>query len=376
MEMTNIEAPTEKQIIGRWSEINDNKEVPNLEYGMDFREPIYRREVFLRFYEFHLKYNAHPGAVYYAFDYIFEKLNLTQEQRLWFTFINGCSQNVVSTYLIFEQFSTLQDININELRKWFRSNYAKIGWDTDRRYHKNVFEDCVQNYIDVLGGRKQVELLDELCSTDDKYKNFNRVWSYVMSNFYTFGRLSTFSYLEYLRISGVDIDCDSLFIDNISGSKSHRNGLCKVLGRDDLDWNKNSLKYSKRVLQWLEEEGKLLLQEAAGRIKHKDVSYFTLESTLCCYKGWHRKNRRYPNVYNDMFRDRIVYAEKKWRRRLNIFWECREGCLPAHLLIENNPYDCGLKPPKQNHYRKYGEVIMMDREWDCFENQYNEYIDR
>ena len=197
-----------------------------------------------------------------------------------------------------------------------------------------------------------------------------------MNDFYTFGRLSTFSYLEYLRIAGVNIDCDSLFIYDISGSKSHRNGLCKVLGRDELDWNKNSLKYSKRVLQWLEVEGKQLLQEAAARIKHKDVSYFTLESTLCCYKGWHRKNRRYPNVYNDMFWDRIVYAEKKWRRKLNIFRECREDCLPVHLLIENNPYDCGLKPPKQNHYRKYGQVIMMDREWDCFQNQYNDYIDR
>lgn len=376
MDMSNTEALSEKQVIGRWSEINKENEVKKLEYGMDFRLPIYRREVFLRFYEFHLKYNAHPGAVYYTFDYIFDTLELTQEQRLWFTFINGCSQNVVSTYMIFQQFPNLQDIDMSELRKWFREHYTKIGWDTDRRYHKNVFEDCVQNYIDVLGGRTQEELFSELCNTDDKYKNFGRVWSFVMNKFYTFGRLATFSYLEYLRIAGLNLDCDSLFIDNITGSKSHRNGLCKVLGRDDLDWHKNIVKYSESTLKWLEREGKKLLQDANERINHKDVSYFTLESTLCCYKGWHRKNRRYPNVYNDMFRDRIVYAEKKWGLRLDIFWDCRQDCLPAHLLIENNPNDYGIKPQKQNHYRKYGEVIMMDREWDCFENKYNEYIDR
>jgi len=376
MDMSNTEALSEKQVIGRWSEINKENEVKKLEYGMDFRLPIYRREVFLRFYEFHLKYNAHPGAVYYTFDYIFDTLELTQEQRLWFTFINGCSQNVVSTYMIFIQFPDLQDIDMSELRKWFREHYTKIGWDTDRRYHKNVFEDCVQNYIDVLGGRTQEELFSELCNTDDKYKNFGRVWSFVMNKFYTFGRLATFSYLEYLRIAGLNLDCDSLFIDNITGSKSHRNGLCKVLGRDDLDWHNNIVKYSENTLKWLEREGKKLLQDANERINHKDVSYFTLESTLCCYKGWHRKNRRYPNVYNDMFRDRIVYAEKKWGIRLDIFWDCRQDCLPAHLLIENNPNDYGIKPQKQNHYRKYGEVIMMDREWDCFENKYNEYIDR
>jgi len=376
MDMIDREPPSEKQQIGRYCKINDIKEVSKLEYGMDFRLPQYRREVFLRFYEYHLKYNSHPGAVYYTFDYIFEKLNLTQEQRLWFTFINGCSQNVVSTYLIFERFPSLQDLDMVELRKWFRDNYTKIGWDTDRRYHKNVFEDCVQNYIKVLGGRTQVEVFSELTSSDDKYKNFGKVWSYVINKFYTFGRLATFSYLEYLRISGLNIDCDSLFLDNITGSKSHRNGLCKVLGRDDLDWHKNIVKYSESTLKWLEAEGKKLLQDANERINHKDVSYFTLESTLCCYKGWHRKNRRYPNVYNDMFRDRIVYAEKKWGRRLDIFWDCRKDCLPAHLLIENNPNDYGIKPQKQNHYRKYGEVIMMDRDWECFENKYNEYIDR
>ncbi len=358
------------QATGRHCDIHSKKEVKNLELGMDFRLPEYRREVFLRFYEFHLKYNAHAGAVYYAFDYIFKELNMTQEQKLWFTYINGCSQNVITTYMIFKQFPSLQELDIAELRKWFRANYKRIGWDTDRRYHKNVFEDCVDNYRCLLKGNTQVEFFNALANTDDHYANFERVWGAVKNNFYTFGRLSTFSYLEYLRIAGVSIDCNSLFIDDIKGSKSHRNGLCKVLGRDDLDWKKQELKYSPRTLQWLEAEAKLLLDEARERINHKDVSYFTLETTLCCYKGWHRPNRRYPNVYNDMFRDRILKAERDWNMKLPIFWECRKASLPSYLRIEDNPKDCGLKPEKQNHYRNYGEVIMMDLDWDCFSNRY------
>jgi hypothetical protein len=169
-----------------------------------------------------------------------------------------------------------------------------------------------------------------------------------------------------------------LFLDDISGSKSHRNGLCKVLGRDDLDWydvkdspNAQFPGYSSHVLEWLEREGQILLSEAKARIPHHDVSYFTLESTLCCYKSWHRPNRRYPNVYMDMFYNRIKYAEQEWGNKFEMFWKMREECLPEHLRLECNPGDVGLVKEKQNHYLTTGEVIMMEKEWECFKNEYN-----
>ena len=183
-----------------------------------------------------------------------------------------------------------------------------------------------------------------------------------MSDFAYFGRLATFSYTEYLRIAGLNIDCDKLFLHDINGSKSHRNGLCKVLGRDNLDWTKqNEVEYSKELINWLEIEAEKLLAEAKDKIKDKDVCYFTLESTLCCYKSWHRKNRRYPNVYNDMFYDRIKRAERLWGEQdYSLFWEARKKYLPEHLRLEDNPLDKGLHKDKQNHYRKTGEVIMME----------------
>jgi hypothetical protein len=214
----------------------------------------------------------------------------------------------------------------------------------------------------------------------DKYSKFRNLWDFVRKNFLSFGRLSTFSYLEYLRIMGLDIDCDSLFLDDISGSKSHRNGLCKVLGRDDLDWydvkgspTEHFEGYSPEVLQWLTKEGERLLEDARERIKHPDVSYFTLESTLCNCKSWYRPNRRYPNVYMDMMHDRIKYAETQWdRSEVSIFWQMREQCLPEHLRLEANPNDPGLSKEKQNHFRETGEVIMMSKDWDCFDNSFDQ----
>jgi len=369
----------------RWSEFNGVHEVQDLQKGMDFRLPQHRREVFLRFYEFHLKYNSHPGGVYFAFDWLTEKFNLDQEQRLWVAFINGCSQNIVTTWQIFERYPSLEECDFEDLNEWWNGVQHKYkvggGWDLDRKYFKvgkTGFPQCVQSYKEnVVKFGSQTAMFDSVCNTDDPGKNFEQTWDLVRNNFMSFGRLSTFSYLEYLRIQGLNLDCNSLFLDDISGSKSHRNGLCKVLGRDDLDWWKEKVTYDKDTIEWLTREGEQLLEDARQRIDHHDVSYFTLESTLCCYKSWHRPNRRYPNVYMDMMYDRIKYAESEWGNKFEMFWQMRRDCLPEYLRLEDNPWDVGLQPEKQNHYRETGQVILMDKEWDCFENDYgNNSLDK
>lgn len=363
--------------IGRYCELKGISEEKDLKIGMDFRNPRFRREVFLRFYEFQLKYKAHPGAVYYVFPELFEQLQLTKEQKYWFCFLNGCCQNVLSTYVMFKNFPDVSTLNLDEFNTWFRSIYPNLGWDVDRRYVKNSLLKCIESYKKNLGNFNQETFFERyLCKTPDKYLNFERSWDKVIKDFYAFGRLSVFSYLEYLQIAGLNIDCNSLFINDLEGSKSHRNGLCKVLGRDDLDWHKSNPSfpgYSTEGLSWLRDEGEKLLEEAKQRMPNENVSYFTLESTLCSFKSWFRKNRRYPNVYNDMFHDRIKYAESKWKDQedFSIFWDIRKKVLPEFLRLEDNPKDPGVKPIKQNHFRETGQVILMNKDWGCFQNDFN-----
>lgn len=359
-----------KVMIGRYSDLHMGvPEVKDLTQGMDFRKPEYRRECFLRFYEFHCKYKSHPGAVYYAFPWLFEKYGMNMEEKLWFCFINGLSQNVITTFKLWQQCKEPSDIvGLDLMFNHFRRNYEKFGWDTDRRYVKNSFEKAVQHYIKLLDCRSQEEFFTSMYA-HLATTNFNCMWNYIMNNFYLFGRLSTFSYLEYLKIAGLHIECNSLFISDIDGSKSHRNGLCKVLGRDDLDWTKdNEVKYTPEILSWLFDEGYKLLEEAHER--GIDASYFTLESTLCCYKSWFRKNRRYANVYNDMFYERILRDERLWGTRNELFRQLRQECLPKELRVEDNPDDPGLVAVKQNWFRETGEVLMMDLDWACFKNNF------
>lgn len=358
------------------------EEISELRAGMDFRRPEYRREVFLRFYEFHLENCSHPGCVYYAMPWLVEKHKLDQEQKLWLAFINGNTQNIVTSWEIFKRFPTVP-MAIGPLKVWFDKTYPKLAWDTDRRYHKKDFIKSVDVYADQVGSSQEQYFDGFRWPTEEQ--RFTAVWQALRTNFYTFGRLSAFSYSEYLRIMGVPIACPDLFLRDMEGSKSHRNGLAKVLGRDDMDWFRETSfegDYTEEELEWLEDEAEALLSEARlrtrGKNKHidqREVNYFTLESAFCTYKSWHRKNRRYANVYNDMFHNRIKVAETAFgKEAVSQFWDCREDCQPKHLLLEHTPKDPGLVPYKQNWYRETGQVIMMSKRWPEFENSFDKSI--
>lgn len=374
--------------LGRWAELNGQVEFrpEDLRYGMDFRLPVYRRAVFLMFWEFHLKYRSHPGIIYMLMPHLAYANDWSHEQKLWFAFINGCTQNPVTSWVIFQHYPDFQELRprlLDEMDAWFHAVYPRLAFDTDRRYHKKTFMTSVRKYRQVVqaaGGQTGY-----FACGDDEQFNFRRLWKKVNADFYGFGRLSSFSYLEYLRVMGLPVECDQLFLDDMTGSKSHRNGLCKVLGRDDLDWHDSNQgfdgQYGARGVQWLSEEAAQLLAEArarfAGRGFEHDVGYFTLESTLCTFKGWFRENRRYPNVYQDMLVERLRTAEANgWEDATQVFWEARKEHLPAHLRLEACPADAGCTPWKQNHFRLTGQPVMMDREWPCFRNDYNDEVDR
>lgn len=349
--------------------------VTELQAGMDFRKPEYRREVFHRFYQYHLKYRSHPGCVYYTIPHLRDTQGWDDEQTLWFAFLNGNTQNPVVSWLLHRQFPTPE--YTEPMIEWFEANYERLPFDTDRRHHKKNLPQASRAYAQMtMRGQQEFWL-------EAAQGGFAGVWEKA-TKVPSFGRLSAFSYSEYLRICGLPFDCDNLLLDDLSGSKSHRNGLAKVCGRDDLDWHDSNPAgfdgcYSPEQMQWLMDEGALLLEEAkhraAGSDYENDVSYFTLESALCTYKSWHRVNRRYPNVYNDLLHARIRKTEELWPDvDFGVFWEARQRFLPEHLRLEDNPADPGCVPTKQNHYRLTGQVIMMDEYDAVFRNDFNDAI--
>lgn len=348
----------------------------DLTAGTDFRLPEHRREVFLRFLEWSVRYRSFPGGVHYALPAIADKLQLDLEQRYWLAWLNANTQNPVTSLLLLQAAPRRED-HEKALAFW-HSNYKALDWDTDRRYHKARFADAMHGY----------RLATDCGCTLPQHKYFRRglewgAWWEAAYALPTMGRLSTWSYLEYLRILlGPETvpDADTLMLEDIAGSRSHRNGLALMLGVEEwivdkqLGQGATDRVYTPDVLQVLGWQAADLFRDAQQRIGPA-ADRLSLESALCTYKGWHKPNRRYPGVYNDMLYNRLITAENRFGKRFGVIWDARREALPARLRLEDQPYDPGLVPAKQNHYLQTGEVIGLDTDWPCFRNGFQARVD-
>jgi len=165
--------------------------------------------------------------------------------------------------------------------------------------------------------------------------------------------------------NNLPIECDSLMLEDIGGSKSHRNGLCLVLGKDEWDDHKsnpNFKGYNKEMLRYLNDAGDDLISMMKKENPHlaKNVTYFTLETALCAFKGFFRK-RRYSQFYLDRDCHQISSAQEKGWNGIDWqpFWDARSECLDHRYLCEKQGY---YKPKKeyQNHFMLTGEMINID----------------
>lgn len=334
----------------------------------DWRLPENRQEMFQRFYSFHLKYKSHPGCVYAMLPAIAEALDLDDEQRAWLVWLNGNTQNAVTSYLLLEAAPTHHDWT-KAVDLWNR-HFTLLEWDTDRRHQKNRFGEATEDWYLNYGASP----------AEDWYNagTWEATWKYAYGQPHM-GRLSAWSMIEYARIllGPVVPDSDTWLLDDKAGSRSHRNGLAVLAGYDAVYWDADAA-HLLGIVSDLEDLGDELLVEAdkrnripsvgdAGYIPHPDVGRLTMESALCTSKSFWKPNRRYPNVYSDMFYNRIKKAETRFDRKLDLFWEARKQHLPPELRLEDNPDDPGLSPKKQNLYRETGQLPMIGLDYPDME---------
>lgn len=341
----------------------------------DWRLPENRREAFQRFYSFHLKYRSHPGCVYYLLPAIADAYDLDEDGLAWLVWLNGNTQNVVTSLLLLEAAPRPQDWA--QAVAFWDDNFKALEWDTDRRHQKSKFGVATEQWWEQTGGAAAQQWLTSAEGGGDT------TWGYSLSQPYM-GRLSAWSMLEYARIlfGPVIPDMPTFLMQDKSGSQSHRNGAAFVAGYDSVYWEADA-PFLLGIVPEIEEFAEDLLREAQGRnlvedcdcpppyadcmhdpLPHPDVSRLTLESALCTYKSFSKENRRYPGVYNDMMYNRIRKAEARFPGEdFSLLWDTRRAYLPRYLRLEDNPNDPGLVPEKQNHYRSTGQIPVLGHEW-------------
>jgi Alpha-glutamyl/putrescinyl thymine pyrophosphorylase clade 2 len=343
----------------------------------DWRARRNRREGFLRSYLHSLRYRNFPGCVYFVLPYMAQQLNWDTEQRYWAAWLNANTQNPVTTLLLMEQGS--RPAEWEKVARWQASRWHELAWDTDRKYFKSspVFTKALAGYAEIMSSAGSQSAYWKGCTSWETAWIAMRALPYM-------GRLSAWSGLEYVRLLGDTRipDASTLLLDDASGSRSHRNGLALVTGNDDMlhDSQLNpgyTEKWDPGFVAQLADAGERLLSEAACRSSSGyPVCYLTLESALCTWKSWHKKSRRYPNVYSDMLYDRLRWAERYHGDRFGVIWDARKAALPDHLRLEAMPGDPGLKPVKQNHYRETGQVPLLghEPEWADMWSDFDEAV--
>lgn len=298
---------------------------------MDFKTQ--RREGFIQWYRWSLE-NEDCDPTLYMLNYLFNRYEHNVEQRLWVCWLFGGTYYAPTAWVIWNEFPDMELVGLGRIDRWNSENYRRLRYQVDTRYNKGHLPKMFQTYKEWVGGKTQKERILSF-REDDPVKYFWNLWGEVRKHFFKFGRYSTWFYLQTLRkCAGVPVEAPHLMLEDYEGSKSHRNGLCKALGKDD--WY--DAKLDKTQIAWLNDGARDILAEMKARYPSLDCEYFGMESCLCSYKKTFRvKDGRYLGYYLDRQAEEISQVENDgwhgidWRP----WWEARKEMLNESLTKSN-----------------------------------------
>ena len=257
--------------------------------------------------------------------YLFERFEHNIEQKLWISWIYGTTYHLPTAWIIWNEFPDFELVDQTRLQNWNDENYKRLRYQTDTKWNKGHLPEQFASYRRwVLHNNPdgtQRNRFNEL-----QRKSFSYIWQSVSRNMYKFGRYSTWFYLQTLKeCVGLRLNPDDLKFADYSGSRSHRNGLCFALGRDE--WVNQKL--NKSCIQYLEQQA-LQIQHDLGM----KINLYQMETLLCSFKKVFRKTRgRYLGYYLDRQAEEIkrVEADEWMGIDWQVFWDARKETLPASL---------------------------------------------
>ena len=240
----------------------------------------------------------------YMTKYFFDRFEYNTEQRLWLTWIYGTTYYWPTAYVIWNEFPDMDLVGVDRLTDWNNTNYSRLRYQTDTKWNKGHLADQFRHYKMFVGDRSQRDALTE-GFVGDPVKDFYTLWETVNS-WHKFGRYTSWFYIQTLKqCCDIDVDVDSLWLHDYSGSRSHRNGLCYALGKTD--WIDQKLDQDQ--IDYLESEGREMLEEV--KFKHGDkADFFAMETALCSFKKlFRRREGRYLGYYLDRQAEEIRKVE-------------------------------------------------------------------
>lgn len=292
------------------------------------------QETFVQWFGQSLEIEDCDPAIFMT-NYFFDRFEYNTEQRLWLSWIYGTTYYWPTAYIVWNEFPDMELVGVERLRDWNNENYKRLRYQTDTKWNKGHLPAQFESYKEWVGERTQREALTENF-VGDPVQDFYTLWNEVNS-WHKFGRYSSWFYIQTLKqCCDLPIDLDSLWLHDHSGSRSHRNGLCYAVGKEE--WIDQKL--TREQVSFLEGAGREMLAETRNLFPHvaNKADVFSMETALCSFKKLFRKrDGRYLGYYLDRQAEEIKKVEQDnwfgidWTP----MWDARTEILPKKFLTDS-----------------------------------------
>ncbi len=268
----------------------------------------------------------------YIINYFFKRFEFNREQKYWLCWIYGTTYHFPAAYIIWNEFPDMELVGIDRLKNWNNENYKRLRYQVDTKWNKGHLREMFESYKAWVGQSTQHEKVQSFL-TGNQFEDFNTLWRESKS-WFKFGRYMAWFYLQVLKhCAGVKITPTSLMFDDYEGSRSHRNGFCFAIGKDDLV----NVKLNKEQLSEFSSSADEIMDSTKEQYPHvKDkLDYFAMETALCSFKKLFRTKRgRYLGYYLDRQAEEIKQVEKDGWIGINWepLWQARKETIEKQYL--------------------------------------------
>jgi len=301
----------------------------------DYRVEDYaiRMEYFERYFYWSLK-TFDCDSNLFLLNYMHKRMELNIEQRYWIAWLYGNCYNLATAWVIANEFPDFENVDLDRLAKWNNENYKRLRYQTDQKWQKGhlpkMFESYRENIYKAAG--TQEEFFTKICDeNDDPYVNFDVFNHYIVTNFFKFGRYSSWFYIQTLKETcGLNVESRDLLLDN-ENTHAQRDGLCLAAGLDDYVGDK-SLYKNKEVISALNKVADDILINMRSKYPDVNSDMFLMETCLCAFKKTFRKSRgRYLGYYLDrQFEDIKQVQEDGWAGiDWQLLWDGRDEIIDS-----------------------------------------------
>src|SRR5574344_1997049 len=265
-------------------------------------------------------------------NYLVDRLELNQNQILWFIFLNSITYHLPTAYLILNEYPDLELVDEERLRAWWNEVQKSCPFQKDKLKQRKFLPDTIISYQKMLNGNSQKDFFDNIISNDSPNDNFNLLWNELYLGIHHFGRFSVWNWAQMLKhICGYNIEPQTLFLGE-SNEESHTHGMCYALGKEEGakkerytengKRKKKVHKFSKEDKEFLEQESLLIINEIKSECY---IDRFYIETIACAFKKLFRTNdSRYLGYYLDRQAEDILSIQDKFSGvDWSILWDAR-----------------------------------------------------